>query len=240
MLAAIISQYLETNRRLVIPQFGALLVKEPQRKVVFSPLLTRDDRVLCNLIIDSGMSEIEASGAIDRLVFDIRYALDANKSYLIEGVGRFVKDQTGAIQFIESPRKTEDTPEKTIVEDAPEIQTTTEEESVTEEVVDQQEINELLFEKKVSKEETITNDTTKESMTFSKSIFEPDPDLEGLSYGGKRGISNLSRILRQRGIDLWMVIAVAVVVIAICSILYGFLRNGAGSSISNSYTEQQF
>ena len=46
MLIRIIAQYLESHRRLVIPQMGAFIVKEPGSSVLFSELLKRDDGVL--------------------------------------------------------------------------------------------------------------------------------------------------------------------------------------------------
>ena len=43
-------QYLESHRRLVVPQLGTFIVKEPGRSVVFSELLKRDDGVLRGLL----------------------------------------------------------------------------------------------------------------------------------------------------------------------------------------------
>ena len=50
MLIRIISQYLETHKRLVVPQLGAFIVKEPEHTVLFSELLKRDDGVLRGLL----------------------------------------------------------------------------------------------------------------------------------------------------------------------------------------------
>lgn len=50
MLIPVITQYLETHKRLVIPQLGAFIVKEPGRAVLFSELLKRDDGVLRGLL----------------------------------------------------------------------------------------------------------------------------------------------------------------------------------------------
>ena len=46
MLIHTLIQYLESHRRLVVPQLGTFIVKEPGRSVVFSELLKRDDGVL--------------------------------------------------------------------------------------------------------------------------------------------------------------------------------------------------
>mgnify|MGYP007096171782 CR=1 FL=1 len=37
-----ISQYLGSHKRLVVPQLGTFIVKEPERSIVFSELLKRD------------------------------------------------------------------------------------------------------------------------------------------------------------------------------------------------------
>ena len=45
VLIPIIKQYLAAHKRLVVPQLGAFIVKEPERSIVFSELLKRDDGV---------------------------------------------------------------------------------------------------------------------------------------------------------------------------------------------------
>ena len=59
MLIPVITQYLETHKRLVIPQLGAFIVKEPGRAVLFSELLKRDDGVLRGLLCARGLNELE-------------------------------------------------------------------------------------------------------------------------------------------------------------------------------------
>ena len=68
MLIHTLIQYLESHRRLVVPQLGTFIVKEPGRSVVFSELLKRDDGVLRGLLRAGGMGELEAAGEIDRVV----------------------------------------------------------------------------------------------------------------------------------------------------------------------------
>ena len=64
MLIRTISQYLESHKRLVVPQLGTFIVKEPGVSIVFSDLLKRDDGTLRRLLIDGGLSELEAAGEI--------------------------------------------------------------------------------------------------------------------------------------------------------------------------------
>lgn len=59
MLIHTLIQYLESHRRLVVPQLGTFIVKEPGRSVVFSELLKRDDGVLRGLLRAGGMGELE-------------------------------------------------------------------------------------------------------------------------------------------------------------------------------------
>ena len=50
MLVQTISQYLGSHKRLVVPQLGTFIVKEPGVSIVFSELLKRDDGVLRGLL----------------------------------------------------------------------------------------------------------------------------------------------------------------------------------------------
>lgn len=54
VLIRTISQYLESHKRLVVPQLGTFIVKEPGVSIVFSELLKRDDGTLRRLLIDGG------------------------------------------------------------------------------------------------------------------------------------------------------------------------------------------
>ena len=87
MLIHTLIQYLESHRRLVVPQLGTFIVKEPGRSVVFSELLKRDDGVLRGLLRAGGMGELEAAGEIDRFVFEIRHAVEHGSEYRLEGFG---------------------------------------------------------------------------------------------------------------------------------------------------------
>ena len=49
LVVEVIAKYLQTNRRLVVPAFGAFMVKETGERV-FSNLLSSDDGVLTSLL----------------------------------------------------------------------------------------------------------------------------------------------------------------------------------------------
>ena len=87
MLSLVISQYLESHKRLVVPQLGAFIVKEPGHAVLFSELLKRDDGVLRRLLSERGMNELEAAGEIDRFVFEVRHAAEHGGEYPLPGFG---------------------------------------------------------------------------------------------------------------------------------------------------------
>ena len=81
VLTAVVTQYLESHKRLVIPQFGAFIVKEPGHEVLFSELLKRDDGVLRGLLRARGLGDLEAAGEIDRFVFEVRHAVERGAEY---------------------------------------------------------------------------------------------------------------------------------------------------------------
>ena len=95
-----IAEYLRTHKRLVVPQLGAFIVKAPGGEVLFSELFKRDDGVLRGLLTAGGASEIEAAGAIDRLIFDLRHAVQSGGRYTFEGIGTFSAGPNGALAFV--------------------------------------------------------------------------------------------------------------------------------------------
>ena len=68
MIVELISKYLESNKRLVVPNLGAFIVKEAGRVVLFSNLIKGDDGVLRSLLVEAGVSELETAAALDRRV----------------------------------------------------------------------------------------------------------------------------------------------------------------------------
>ena len=104
-----LTNYLATHKRLVVPQLGVFLVKEPGRSVVFSELMKRDDGVLRGLLCAGGLSEVEAAGRIDRLVFEVRQAVERGESYPLPGFGTMQPGPNGTIAFVYAPAASEET-----------------------------------------------------------------------------------------------------------------------------------
>ena len=97
MLVQTISQYLGSHKRLVVPQLGTFIVKEPGVSIVFSELLKRDDGVLRGLLREAGVGELEAAGEIDRFVFEVRHAVQHGQEFRLDGFGVLRPGPNGTI-----------------------------------------------------------------------------------------------------------------------------------------------
>ena len=75
IVVEIIAAYLLSNRRLVVPAFGAFMVKESGERV-FSELLRTDDGVLASLLREKGLNEMEVAVMVDRFIFEVRHELE--------------------------------------------------------------------------------------------------------------------------------------------------------------------
>ena len=96
MVNKIIADYLKTNRRLVIPQFGAFIHKEGETAIVFVPFLKKDDGVLIQQLGSLyGFDTAEAQGVIDEYIAEIKESIASRGAFIIEGVGRLVPDSNG-------------------------------------------------------------------------------------------------------------------------------------------------
>ena len=104
-LSTIIAAYLESNKRLVIPQLGAFIVKDSGGEIIFSELLRRDDGVFRSLLMQQGMGEMEAAAAIDRFVFDIRHALQHGTPFILEGLGALLYGADNTLVFKYAPTR---------------------------------------------------------------------------------------------------------------------------------------
>lgn len=69
MINKIIAEYLRTNKRLVVPHFGAFIRKENSEAIVFVPFLKKDDGVLQQLLVSEyGMDSADAQAVIDEYI----------------------------------------------------------------------------------------------------------------------------------------------------------------------------
>lgn len=96
MINKIIAEYLRTNKRLVVPHFGAFIRKENSEAIVFVPFLKKDDCVLQQLLVSEyGMDSADAQAVIDEYIAEIKESIAARGAYVIEGVGRLMTDSNG-------------------------------------------------------------------------------------------------------------------------------------------------
>lgn len=110
MLIRIIAQYLESHRRLVIPQMGAFIVKEPGSSVLFSELLKRDDGVLQSLLTAAGIGEAAAAAEIERFVAEVRRAVQQGREFPLEGLGVLKAGPNATISFVYAPQTGKEVP----------------------------------------------------------------------------------------------------------------------------------
>ena len=100
----IINDLLNTNARVIIPDFGAFIIKQKNpRLVVFNEFLRYNDGLLIDYI--SASESIEKSAAkvkVTNFVEEINKKLAQNKEVIIEGLGVMKKDSAGKILFSES------------------------------------------------------------------------------------------------------------------------------------------
>lgn len=99
LITNIIIEYLKHNKRIVVPKLGVFIVKADDGRIVFSELMRGDNTTLRSLLMAYGMSELEAQGSIDRLVFEVRHGVNTNGSYVIENFGLFYAGVNNNILF---------------------------------------------------------------------------------------------------------------------------------------------
>lgn len=102
MIEKFIIDYLAAHKRLVVPQLGAFIVKQPDGKIIFSELLKRDDGVLRGLLCAQGMTEVQAMAVINRLVFDVRDAVGRGDRFEVQALGAFYPAPNHTIRFVDA------------------------------------------------------------------------------------------------------------------------------------------
>ncbi len=217
MLIDTLIQYLKSNKRLVVPQLGTFIVKEPGRSVVFSELLKRDDGVLRGLLRAEGMGELEAAGEIDRFVFEIRHAVEHGAEFRLEGFGVMKAGPNATIAFAYEPQpEAEPAPED---EPAGAKRSSLQPEKVAEAV------KTAFAEPRVS--------------TSAK--MNPDPSVRGLRYGKPPKSTDAYRYVDRaprRRADRFIWIAVIAAVLAVAAIAFGLWRDAREKQADAEYIEQ--
>jgi nucleoid DNA-binding protein/cell division septation protein DedD len=112
MLDDYIKDLIESNNRVIIPNFGAFLLRATSKNknkkelaakvqdIYFSPFLKFNDELLVNHIMKK--EETDQKGAMDKIneyIKKIEEKVKDEGSYKIEGLGEFKEDNQGKIQF---------------------------------------------------------------------------------------------------------------------------------------------
>jgi hypothetical protein len=98
-----IIELLDTNTRVIIPDFGAFIIKQKEpRLIVFNEFLRYNDGLLIDYVVKS--ENIDKEAAKKKVVEYVDKAgknLTDNNEHLIEGLGTLIKESTGKITFEE-------------------------------------------------------------------------------------------------------------------------------------------
>ena len=244
MVIEIIAKYLESNKRLVVPNLGTFIVKVPAQTILFSNLIKNDDGVLRSLLHQSGISELDAAALIDKFVFEVNYRLDNSQVCALDGFGVLRTGANGTISFTYNPTAKGEVLDGGASERLAEIEaqratTVTEEEPQIEDddegdvVIDI--APRLVAEPSVVVEQTavVEQAATTEPKATEPKIAERrterrrnDSDyVKGLRYGkGRKVVTGREGATSRKSSksDLVIKIAIVAAVIAILALAYGF------------------
>lgn len=232
MLIFIVSKYLESHKRLVIPQLGTFLVKEPGVSVVFSELMKRDDGVLRGLLRAEGIGDLEAAGEIDRFVFEVRHAVEHGLTFCLDGFGVFSPGPNATVAFAYRPSPV-------LPQDAQDADGSGEKSGASSgehagaEVVAQPEGG---SDAPRAGRPQIRPDKIAEAVEaafadphVSPSVkMNPEPYVKGLKYGKPRKTTDAYRYVDRaprRRVDRFLLVAVIAVAVAVAAIAFGYWRD---------------
>ena len=247
MLIPVITQYLETHKRLVIPQLGAFIVKEPGRAVLFSELLKRDDGVLRGLLCARGLNELEAAGEIDRFVFEVRHAVEHGLVCPLPGLGEMKGGTNGTIVFTYDPRPTAPVaapePETPVAESAG-APAASHDGGVAAAGADEASGEARNPSRRPQFDAGRMAETMKSAFTephvSPSAKMNPDPSVRGLRYGkppkNTDAYTYVNRVPRRRG-DRFIWIAIIAAALAVAAILYGYWREARDQAAETEWMD---
>ena len=192
MVVEIITSYLLSNRKLVVPTLGAFIVKESGERL-FSDLLREDDGVLTSLLREKGLSEMEAAVTLERFIFAVRHDLEKYGYYQLGEMGTLRLEPVTKVLRLYPPVYSN---QELAIEHTPYIP-----QPVEEEVVNDDKVEETVDEPIV---EEVKNET----------LAEKQDEAPIKKEGGKAAKS-------RKKVDVVMVLAFAIVAAALLAIGYG-------------------
>lgn len=198
---------------------GAFIVKQPDGNVLFSELFRRDDGVLRGLLQSAGMTELEAAGAVDRFVFEIRHAVQDGGEYRMEGFGVFRPGPNDTLAFVYEPAPAmSDEPVKVPELDGSGAKTQT------------------VPEQKPSEDVPETA-----SAAPAGSVLQPDPSLKGLRYGKPLKTTDAytyAKRKRRRKTDRFLLVAIIAAIIAVAAIAFGYVHEARDKRAAQELVEE--
>ena len=102
-------EILQEANTIIIPGLGALTVTNKDKgEMMFMSYLKHDDGALSSYIAQKdGVDETEAKNIIARYVREIQSKLDQGESFDVFGLGSFVKDKDGDVEFVGNEPKSD-------------------------------------------------------------------------------------------------------------------------------------
>src|SRR6056297_1862265 len=126
MLDEYIKELIASNNRVIIPNFGAFLLRATSKNknkkelsakindIYFSPFLKFNDELLMNHVIKKeNLTQREAMDMITKYINTIENSVKENGAYQIAGFGQFYMDNQGKIQFKVQPSAQKEEPKET-------------------------------------------------------------------------------------------------------------------------------
>lgn len=219
----LIQRYLTAHKRLVVPQLGAFVVKEPGQ-VLFTELLKRDDGALRSLLAEAGADPLKAAGEIDRFVFEVRHAVERGEEYTAPGLGLFSAGPNRTIAFRYEPAPQEDA---AVVARASAPSPA----SSPEPAPEPGPAPEVPASAAPSDAPASRRPRQSDGHVSASVKRNPDPSVKGLQYGRPRkntdAYSYVDRPVRRRG-DLFIWIALGVALLALAAIAFGVYQDMTG------------
>lgn len=234
MIVELISKYLENNKRLVVPNLGAFIVKEAGRVVLFSNLIKGDDGVLRSLLVEAGVSEMETAAALDRFVFEVNFRLESTGECLLDGFGILKSGVNGTVSFAYKPAAKGEVLDGNV---APrEVQSVAQpkakvEEKPTENIVESLPDNEDVEIDVVPRQKPAPRRVEEVKRPQQREERRPRPHnnyTEGLRYGkGRKVVTGREGATSRKSSksDLIMKIAIVAALLAIGALVYGFIMD---------------
>ena len=234
MIVELISKYLESNKRLVVPNLGAFIVKEAGRVVLFSNLIKGDDGVLRSLLVKAGVSEMETAAALDRFVFEVNFRLESTGECLLDGFGILKSGVNGTVSFAYKPAAKGEVldgnvaPREVQVASQPKAKV---EEKPTENIVESLPDNEDVEIDVVPRQKPASRRVEEVKRPQQREERRPRPQnnyTEGLRYGkGRKIVTGREGATSRKSSksDLIMKVAIVAALLAIGALVYGFIMD---------------